>query len=648
MIRNLKSVPMFIAAAGMAASIMAVGPQTTQDTAVGNRLIINGQPLFISGMNIAWNNFARDVGDNAVSINAFVNQFKQIKSAGGNAVRWWLHTDGQTDPKFNDQTGAVTGLGSKTISNVQQVLDSAYNYGIVVSLCLFSFDLLNNDGNNKTPVQMDRNEKFLTVPANLDSYITNALKPMLQAVGSHPAIMCWEVFNEPEGMTSDAGGWSTKKIPMSHVLRFTAKIAAEVHRSTKKMASSGIHEYGKMKQYYSDAKLKTASGNNDAEAYLDFYMAHYYPEYIGTSGSPFHNTAKSWGMDRPILIGEFPAQSWGPGTGYSNVQSGTTMNIVKAYEYAYDNGYCGAMSWSMTEGDKTKFGSYETTKPALENLAQKHKADIEIDRNVNIVLPTGDQVMKVVFDKLPAGDPQAELGKEGDLPLSGKTNLTFEVYIEPGSGTNMKILPVVKVGSDWVWSPATDYAVDLSNKPTGEWFTVTIPIANGFKPESGSFSASSVKSFLLQFQPASAYTGTIYINNVKADNTVLYDFDAMGSEWEASKWVNDAAAPVEQITVSQAPNPKNTDSIRNNGKTTRQNALTNRTSVTVKGKTLNVTGADNSETHIKMVDMRGKTVANFKSSGNGQFSLTNIPAGRYLVETRIANKRVGSNAVIVK
>jgi hypothetical protein len=646
---------MIIAAAGMAASIMAVDPQTTQDRAEGNRLIINGQPLFISGMNIAWNNFARDVGDSPLGnsgITAFVNQFKQIKSAGGNAVRWWLHTDGQADPKFNDQTGAVTGLGTNTINNVRQVLDSAYNYGIVVSLCLFSFDLLNNETNNKTSVQMDRNEKFLTVPANLDSYIQNALRPMLQAVGNHPAIMCWEVFNEPEGMSSDAGGWATRKIAMSHILRFTAKIAAEVHSSTKKMASSGIHEYGKMKTWYSDAKLKQASGNNDAKAYLDFYMAHYYPQYIGTSGSPFHNPASYWQMDRPILIGEFPAQSWGPGTGYSNIQPNTAMTITKAYEYAYDNGYCGALSWSMTEGEKEKFGSFTTTEPALKNLANKHEADIKVDRNVVITLPTGDQVMKVVFDKLPAGDPQAELGKVGDLNLSGKTNLTFDVYIESGSGTNMTILPVVKVG-EWVWSPATNYAVDLSTKTAGQWFTVTIPIANGFVPESGSFSASGVKSFLLQFQPSSAYTGTIYINNVKADNTVLYDFDAMGSEWSATKYVKDQNGengqnvPVEQITVSQVANPKSTNSIFHSGKTAA--SATNRTpSIVVKGKILNVTGADNSDMRIKMVDMRGKTVANFKSSGSGQFSLTSIPAGRYLVETRIANKRVGSNAIIVK
>ncbi len=529
----------------------AVPPQTTQDRAEGNRLIINDKPIFISGMNIAWHSFANDVGDYDVNIGAFENYLDQIKSAGGNAVRWWLHTDAQKCPKFNENTGAVTGLGSKTISNIQKVLDAAYDRGIVVSLTLFSFDLLNDEGGNKTTAQVARNEKFLTVSANLDTYIENALRPMLEAVGNHPAIMCWEVFNEPEGMSSDAGGWSSRKIAMSHILRFTAKIAAEVHRSTNKMASTGIHEFGKMQTYYSDAKLKTASGTNDPDAYLDFYMAHYYPEYIGSSGSPFHNPASFWGMDRPILIGEFPAKSWSTSDrGDEGEPYKTSKTIIDAYEYAYDNGYAGAMSWSMTEGNTQKFGNYQTTKSALENLYEKHKADIEI-KDVEIVIPTGDQVMKVVINGLPAGDPKAELGKEGDLALSGKTNLTFDVYIAPGSGTNMKILPVVKVGNNWTWSPATDYAVDLSTKPTGEWFTVTIPISNGFIPESGSFNASQVKAFLLQFQPTSTYTGTIYIDNVKADNTEFYNFDDMGSVWSATKWVNEANAPVSEITTSQ-------------------------------------------------------------------------------------------------
>jgi hypothetical protein len=638
---------MIIAAAGMAASIMAVGPQTTQDRAEGNRLIINGQPLFISGMNIAWNNFGSDVGDKPVQITSFVNQFKQIKGAGGNAVRWWLHTDAQNCPKLND-AGQVTGIGSSTIKNMQQVLDSAYAYGIVVSMCLFSFDLLKEENKaSYSSYNLDRNYKFLTVTANLDTYIENALKPILAAVGNHPAVMCWEVFNEPEGMLpSNASGWGLQKsIEYNHIIRFTAKIAAAVHKNTKKMASTGIHGFETQTYFpnYTNAKLKEAAGG-DNDAYLDFYMVHYYPEWSGSAKSPFHNPASFWKMDRPILIGEFPARDWPPQG--SNWQ--TTMKIVDAYEYAYQNGYCGAMSWSMTENDVTKFGNFNTTKPALESLYAKHKTDIEVDRNVVIPEPPkpgSNLIMKLALTNLPKEGTDADGGPWNELYIqdttfnfSGKTNFTFKMYIEPNSGDNLMIVPVIKTG-DWVWSPAQDYSFMLSDKPKGEWFTVTIPVSAFKASEEGKVSdPSQVKGIIIQyFAKDDPYTGTIYFDDVKIDNTVLYDFNEEYSEWNT-------AADGASVSIVEGIG---TSSIFHRGKTA--TASTSRSpSVVVKGKILSVVYAGNSDMRIKMVDMRGKTVANFKSSGSGQFSLTNIPAGRYLVETRVANKRVGSSAVIVK
>jgi len=658
MICKLKAVPTIIAAAGLAAGIMAapVPMQTVQDSAVAGRLVINGNRIFISGMNIAWNNFGSDVGDTPVDIGKFVNQFKQIKGAGGNAVRWWLHIDAQNCPKLND-AGQVTGIGSRTIANMRQVLDSAYNYGIVVSMCLFSFDLLKEETKpSYSNYNLDRNYKLLTVPANVDTYVENALKPILAAVGNHPAVMCWEVFNEPEGMLpSNASGWGLQKsIEYSDIIRFTAKVAAAVHKNTKKMASTGIHGYETQTYFpnYTNAKLKEAAGG-DEQAYLDFYMVHYYPEWSGSAKSPFHNPASHWNMDRPILIGEFPARDWPPSG--SNWQ--TSMKIVDAYEYAYKNGYCGAMSWAMTEGDKAKFGDFNTTKPALENLHTKYKADIDIlDKEIEV--PTGNLAMKLVLTNLPQEGTNADGGpwnelfiQDGTLNFSGKTNLTFEMLITPGSGKNLMIVPVVKMGDSWTWSPAQTEQFTLTNKPQGEWFTVTIPIS-AFVPESGSPQLSQVKGIVLQyFAKDTPYTGTIYFDNVKIDGTVLYDFNEFASEWStAADGASVSLAARPDASTDPDPCDVNPDScaasVFNGGKASKANGRV--PAVFVRGKTLNVVGINNAETRVKMVDMRGKTVANFSAPGNGRFSLANIPAGRYLVETRVAGKRAGSTAVMVR
>jgi len=77
-------------------------------------------------------------------------------------------------------------------------------------------------------------------------------------------------------------------------------------------------------------------------------------------------------------------------------------------------------------------------------------------------------------------------------------------------------------------------------------------------------------------------------------------------------------------------------------------AITRAPAVSVTGKILNVKAATGAEMQIRLVNVRGKTVAKFKAAGDARFSLAKVPAGRYIVETRIAGKQVGSSAVIVK
>ncbi len=107
-----------------------------------NRVKYNSQELFLNGANIAWVNFAGDVGTGSPDTTTFGQILLSVHNAGGNSVRWWMHVNGTVTPAF-DTTGHVTGPGTYTISDLRKILDLAWQREIGVNICLWSFDMLN-------------------------------------------------------------------------------------------------------------------------------------------------------------------------------------------------------------------------------------------------------------------------------------------------------------------------------------------------------------------------------------------------------------------------------------------------------------------------------------------------------------------------
>ncbi|MFP4164622.1 MAG: hypothetical protein ACLFQB_14035 [Chitinispirillaceae bacterium] len=632
----------FLLVAGLTTSILAsTSAKIVQDSMDGNWPVINGQKRFISGMNIAWlssDSFGNDVGDSKINMNSFLDKVKKIRRAGGNALRWWLHTDASNCPKI-DENGEVTGLGSKTISNMRAALDTAHAYGVVVSMCLFSFDMLvpGTKSEYREDYNLENNHKFLTIPENIDTYLENGLKPIMDSVGSHPAVLCWEVFNEAEGMLESAG-WShvEEKITQEDILRITNRIAGFVHRNSTKMASTGIASFEYVDEY-SDESLAAAGGDEDG--YLDFYMGHYYPEWQDESISPFHNPASHWNMDRPILIGEFPAKDWSSSTtGPSSGQPlKTSKTIVEAFEHAYDNGYAGALSWAMTEGESSFFGDYSTTAPALENLFEKYQDDIMI-KDVVIEEMTGNHAMRLALTDLPTPDDEGgdyyELGTSCTQDFTGKENLTFQMYIEEGSETDLQIVPVIKVTDAWTWSPAEDEGFTLDGYSQGEWVTVTIPLS-----AFGASDLSEVVSILFQYWALdSEYTGTIYIDDISIDGEVIYDFDTEGSAWATGA----DNAHVSLFKVDELTSPVRR-CLTSNG-----NAVSPMIKTQGKIVTLNVPAS--SDVKLQVTDLKGKTVADINcgrlTKGTHSFNLSGLPSGHYILQTH-QNETVSNTSVIL-
>lgn len=372
-----------------------------------NRIEVDGQHLFLNGGNIAWINFAQDIGPGETRLDLFEDIFREVNEHGGNTMRMWLHTTGANTPAWEGHN--VTGPGDRSIANLKNILDIAYDFNVSLMLCLWSFDMLRISNG---PEVTERAFAILTNEEKTNLYIENALIPMVEALRGHPAIVAWEIFNEPEGMSFEFGWEFTKHIPMHHIQKFINLTAGAIRKtdpsvkitngtwsffalsakapspaepggarryaggltlseltvlknyiSRKYNRSFSVEEaaeyyqkyqdFGERKNYYSDNELINAGG--DPLGYLDFYTVHYYT-WGGTEISPFHHDFEYWELDKPTVVAEF----------YLDETFGVEPDNL--YRVLHERGYAGALGWQWYDHWRQREGISHNWPIALRNM----------------------------------------------------------------------------------------------------------------------------------------------------------------------------------------------------------------------------------------------------------------------------------------
>ena len=333
--------------------------EESQETTEAAKLEHFGQPITLVGANIPWSSdsgFSADFGwYTPTDIESYEGLFSRIQDAGGNSARVWLHTTAQVTP-FIDEAGVVQSLSNISsdevvINQLRSVLDEAWERGVIVTFSLFSFDMFcdsyGDDFGYRTFLDIRRHQTM--VEENYQSYIDNALIPIVNGLKDHPALFAYEVFNEPEGAITDmteAGHFCADEanvpgkglffpLSLEGAQRFVNRVAAAVHEGDPN-AKVTTATHTDFFTSFSNETLTSQPGA-DENGTLDFYELHHYPNY---DNPPYLTNVDVYEADRPIIIGEYDLDDVQQESLFQ-VEAPDSMSAI------IDQGYAGVWPWSL-------------------------------------------------------------------------------------------------------------------------------------------------------------------------------------------------------------------------------------------------------------------------------------------------------------
>ena len=285
---------------------------------------------FWLGVNLPWLDYGLDFGANAWQPaggvasrerRARLGQVcQELEGRGCRVVRWFLIGDGRAGVRFAAD-GTPVGLDDRFFADLDHAVGTAGRHGLQVMFALVDF-LWFRRARTVSGVRLGGHARAVSDPARRARLLEDVFAPIFARYAREPAIWGWDLCNEPEWAVRRVHAHPASTIRRRDMTAFLKEAAACAHAHATQTVTVGL------------ASLRGLGLVRDAG--LDLYQVHWYDTL--QSRAPLETPVPSLGLDRPLLLGEFPTRG-------SRRSPGEIVRIARRA------GYAGALAWSAMAED---------------------------------------------------------------------------------------------------------------------------------------------------------------------------------------------------------------------------------------------------------------------------------------------------------